>query len=214
MIRRMVVIAAAIALPVSVVAATGSMAGAGAPKIDATHNTVTCTGVSGTVKFSPPITTNESAGTETTSIKATLTGCTSNATGLTVLSGSAKGSISSTHTAGTNGCTALAGNNTENGTLTTKWKSSPKLSSGSSVVTVHSVMGSIGSNGNATFHIPGSTPSSGTGSFSGTDNGASDATSAQTTTSASSILATCETAKGLKSIGIQSPQSGPAVSLG
>jgi hypothetical protein len=215
MIRKLIVLGAAVAMPLGLVAATGGMASAkAAPPINATSNTVTCTGVSGSAKFSPALTTNEAAGTEKTTIKAKLTGCTSNATGLAVASGGVSGSFSSTHTAGTNGCASLAGSSTESGVLTVKWKTTPKLSSGNSSVTVSSVSGGIGSDGNATFTIPGSTPDSGTGSFSGTDHGASDSTTAQTTTSASSILSSCEGKKGLKAIGIETPQSGPAAFLG
>jgi hypothetical protein len=96
-----------------------------------------------------------------------------------------------------------------------KWKTSPKLSSGNSVIQVNSVKGSVGGNGNADFTIPGTIPNgTPTGSFQGTDGGAGDSTSAQTTTPALTILTTCEGKKGLKSIGITSPQSGSAVSLG
>jgi hypothetical protein len=215
MIRKMLVVAAAVAIPLGLVAATGGMASAkAAPPINATTNTVTCTGVAGSAKFNPPLKTSEAAGNETTSIKASLTGCTSNAAGLTVTSAKVSGSFSSSHTAGTNGCASLAGSSTESGVLTVTWKTSPKLSSGASSVTVNSVSGGIGSDGNATFTIPGSTPDSGSGSFSGTDHGASDTTTAQTTTSATSILSTCEGKKGLKSIGIESPQSGNAAFLG
>jgi hypothetical protein len=215
MIRKVLVVAAAVAIPLGLVTATGGLAGAkAAPPINATNNTVTCTGVSGSAKFNPPLKTSEAAGNETTTIKAKLSGCTSNATGLSVASGSVSGSFSSSHTAGTNGCASLAGSSSESGVLTVKWKTTPKLSSGNSAVTVSSVNGGLGSDGNATFTIPGSTPDSGTGSFSGNDHGASDSTTAQTTTSAASILSTCEGKKGLKSIGIESPQSGSAAFLG
>ena len=179
MIRKVLVVAAAVAIPLGLVTATGGLAGAkAAPPINATTNTVTCTGVAGSAKFSPPLTTNEGAGNETTTIKAKLSGCTSNATGLSVTGGSVSGSFSATHTAGTNGCASLAGSSSESGVLTVKWKTTPKLSSGNSEVTVSSVDGGLGSDGNATFTIPGSTPDSGTGSFSGTDHGASDSTTA------------------------------------
>jgi hypothetical protein len=134
---------------------------------------------------------------------------------VTVSKASASGVLTDTRTAGENGCTALAGSSDDAGNLTTKWTTSPKLSSGNSVIKVNSVAGSIGSDGNATFSIPGTvadgTPS---GSFQGTNGGASDATSAQTTKSAASILTTCDGKKGLKSFNIESPASGAAVTLG
>ena len=83
------------------------------------------------------------------------------------------------------------------------------------VVLVGSIAGSVGSDGNATFSIPGSTPNGKpSGSFQGKNHGASDSTTAQSTASAASILTTCDSAKGLKSFTFKSPASGAAVSLG
>jgi hypothetical protein len=130
-----------------------------------------------------------------------LTGCTSNATGLTVKGGSAKGSFSDTITSA-NGCASLLGSNTEAGTLTTKWTTTPKLSSGASVVTVHSVQGGVDPDGtNAEFQIPGSVADSAR-SFSGTDHGASDTTPAQTTQTVIALGKSCAGKSGIKSITI------------
>jgi hypothetical protein len=215
MIRKLLLVAAATAMPLGFIAATAGTSAAKAPaKVNATTATVICTGISGTASFKPSVTTNESAGTGKTSIKATLTGCTTN-DGVTVTKASVKGTLTTTRTAGENGCIALAGGSAAAGPLTTKWSTTPKLSSGASVINVTSIAGSIGGDGNATFSIPGNTPNGApSGSFQGTNAGASDTTTAQTTTSAASILATCESAKGLKSISIESPASGAAVSLG
>ena len=213
MIRKLLLVAAATAMPLGMIAATaGTSAAKAPPKVNATTATVTCTGISGTASFKPSVTSNEPAGTTKTSIKATLTGCTTN-DGVTVTKASVKGTLSDTHPA-ENGCLGLAGSISATGPLTTKWTTTPKLSSGASVINVNSLTGGIGSDGNATFSIPGSTPNgTPSGSFQGTDGGAGDATSAQTTTSADSILTTCGGKKGLKSIAIESPQSGAAVTL-
>jgi hypothetical protein len=215
MIRKLFLVAAATAMPLGMIAATGGLASAkAAPPVDATHATVTCTGISGSAKFVPPVTVSESAGTGQTIIKAKLTGCTTN-DGVTVSGASVSGTLTTTRTAGENGCVALAGGSDAAGALTTKWKTAPKLSSGNSVINVKSISGSIGGNGNADFNIPGTVPNGApSGSFQGTNAGASDATSAQTTTSAATILTTCEGKKGLKSIGITTPASGAAVTLG
>jgi hypothetical protein len=214
MIRKLLLVAAATAMPLGFIAATTGTSSAGTPKVNATTATVSCTGISGTASFKPNVTTDESAGTGKTSIKATLTGCTTN-DGVTVTKASVKGTLTTTRTAGENGCTALAGGSAAAGPLTTKWSTTPKLSSGASVINVTSIAGSIGGDGNATFSIPGNTPNGApSGSFQGLNAGASDTTTAQTTTSALSILTTCETGKGLKSISIESPASGAAVSLG
>lgn len=213
MMRKLLLVAVAAAAPIGLIAIAGS-AGAGAPKINATTDTVTCTNLSGSVKFSPPVTTSESAGTGTTALKASFSGCSSNAVGLTVTSGSAKGTLTSTRTSGENGCTALAGGSTASGPVTIAWKTTPKLSSGSSVLAVKSESGGLGGDGNATFTIPGSTPNGPpSGSFQGTNSGSGDVANAQTTESATSILSTCEGKKGLKTLDIESPQSGNALSL-
>jgi hypothetical protein len=209
MIRKVLLVAAAVAVPAGLIIG-GGVAGAGGSKFNATNDTATCTTVSGSAKFSPAITTSEAAGTTTTTVKATLGSCTTNAAGLTITSGKTSGSfVSNSHTAGTNGCTALAGTDPETGSLSTSWKTSPKLSSGDSVTPVTQTYGTIASDGNAQFEIPGpgGTPS-GTGSFQGTNGGGSDGSDAQTTTSAASILATCEGKKGLKGFDFTTPPSG------
>jgi hypothetical protein len=214
MIRKLLLIAAAVAMPVGFIAATGGMASAKTAPVNATTATVTCTGISGTAKFSPAVTTSESAGTGTTSIKATLTGCTTN-DGVTVTGAAVSGALTTTRTAGENGCVALAGGSSAVGNLTTKWKTTPKLVTATSTIAVKSIAGSIGSDGNATFTIPGTTPNGApSGSFQGTNSGASDTTTAQSTGTAASILTTCEGKKGLKSFTFTTPASGPAVSLG
>jgi hypothetical protein len=209
MIRKVLLVAAAVAVPAGLIIG-GGVAAAGAPKINATNDTATCTTVSGSAKFSPAVSSSEAAGTTTTTVKATLGGCTTNAAGLTITSGSTKGSfVSNSHTAGTNGCSALVGASPETGSLTTTWKTSPKLSSGNSVTPVTQVYGTVTSGGNAQFEIPGpGGTSSGTGSFEGTNGGASDGSDAQSTQSATAILATCDGKKGLKSFDFTTPPAG------
>jgi hypothetical protein len=215
MIRKLLLVAAAAAMPIGIIAATGGLANAsGTPPVNATTATITCTGISGSAKFNPPITKSETAGGGTTTIKATLSGCTT-AAGVTVTSAKVAGVLDTTRTAGENGCTALAGGSSATGNLVTTWKTSPKLVTPTSTIQVTSIAGSVGSNGNATFSIPGNTPNgTASGSFQGSNHGDSDVTDAQTTTSAAAILTTCEGTKGLKSINITSPASGDAVSLG
>ncbi|MGO8871076.1 MAG: hypothetical protein ACLQPH_06685 [Acidimicrobiales bacterium] len=212
MIRKLLLVAAAAAMPVGMIAATGGIASAKAPPVDATHATISCTTISGSATFVPPVTADESAGSASIKIKAKVSGCTTN-DGVTVVSGGATGTLTTTRTAGENGCTALAGGSLATGALTTKWKSTPALSSGSSVINVNSIAGSVLGNGNAGFNIPGTVPNGApSGSFQGTDAGAGDMTSAQTTLPALTLLANCDK-KGLKSIKITSPPSGAAVSL-
>jgi len=214
MLRKLLLVAAATAMPIGFIAATGGMASAKTAPVNATTATVSCTGISGSAKFSPAITSDEAAGTGTTTIKAVLTGCTTN-DGVTVTGAKVAGTLTSTSTAGENGCAALAGSSSDTGNLTTTWKTTPKLVTKTSTIDVKSIAGSVGSDGNATFSIPGSTPNGKpSGSFQGKNHGASDSTTAQSTASAASILTTCDSAKGLKSFTFKSPASGAAVSLG
>jgi hypothetical protein len=214
MIRKLLLVAAATAMPLGFIAATGGLATASTPPVNATTATVTCTGITGTAKFSPAVTTNEAAGPSTTSIKAVLTGCTTN-DGVTVTGAKVAGSLSSTRTANENGCVALAESSSSVGNLTTKWKTTPKLTAPSSTIAVNSIAGSVGGNGHADFTIPGTTPNgAASGSFQGLNGGASDTTTAQSTATAATILSTCEGKKGLKSFTFTSPVSGNAVSLG
>ncbi len=215
MIRKLLLIAAATAVPAGLIVATGSMASAGAPIVNAANNVVSCEHVSGSAAFSPTVTSSEPPGTTVTTIKAKLTDCRSNVAGLTVNSGSVSGTLSDVHGA-ENGCTALVGPlgdpsvTTVTGTLTTRWKTSPQLSSANTVTTVTSVGGSAAANGLVKSDIPasGGGASSGTGSFSGTDGGAMTTFSVLTQRSAASILASCHS-KGLPSVAIAHAKKGP-----
>ena len=214
MIRKMLVIAAAVAMPVSVIAATAGTASA-ATKVDASKYTVTCTGIAATAKFSPALTNaGGPASTETTKIKGTASSCTVTPTvgGTPVTITGAKVSGTLTNASSTHTCGGLATATTESGALTVKWKSSPALAAGSSVASPTSVLGAPGADGHATFGI---SFSGVTGSFTGTDAGASSTNDAETALPISSILTTC--AKGLKSIAIvpdTNPGAGPALHLG
>ncbi len=211
MIRKVLLVAAAVAVPAGLVIG-GGIAAAKSPPINAKTDTATCTTVSGSAKFSPAVTSSEKAGTTKTTVKATLKGCTSNAAGLKITDGKTTGSFTSnTHAAGTNGCSALVGATPETGSLTTKWKTTPKLSSGNSVTPVTQVYGTVtsGSPPNAQFEIPGpGGTASGTGSFEGTNGGASDESDAQSTVSAASLLATCDGKKGLTGFNFTTPPAG------
>lgn len=217
MLRKILLVAAATAMPLGFIAAIGGSASAGAPKVNATTATVSCTGISGSVKIKPAISANEAAGTAKDTIKATLTGCTTS-DGVTVSKASASGTLTSTRTAGENGCAELAegtGGADTVGTLTTKWTTSPKLSSGNSVVNVTSFDGTVLGSGYVDFSIPGATPNgTPSGSFQGTNVGASDVTTGQTTETGVALITTCGGKKGLSTIDLTSSASPPSVFLG
>jgi hypothetical protein len=216
MVHKLLLIAAVTAMPLGVIAATGDSVSAATPgKVNATNDTVICQRVTASVTFSPTVTSRQPAGTTIATIEAKLTGCTSNAVGLTVTSGTVSGSVSDTHGV-EDGCTSLAGPLGDPslipviGTLITKWKTSPMLSSGNSVTTIQDVEGSVAGDGLVKFDIPGTggTGSSGTGSFSGTDGGASTVFSVLTQSSATSILSACNST-GLTSVTIDHARKGP-----
>ncbi len=220
MLRKVLLIAAATAMPLSFIAAVGGSAGA-TSKVDATNATVACNGISGSVKIKPAISANEVAGPSKITIKATLSGCTTS-DGVTVTKASVAGTLTSTRTAGENGCAELAegtGGSGESGTLTTKWTTTPKLSSGNSVIHPTSFTGTLltsgPDSGYVTFAIPGATPNGApSGSFQGTNAGASDATTGLTKETGAALITSCESKKGLSTIDLTTAPSPPSVTLG
>ncbi len=202
MIRKILVAAAAAAMPMTAIAATGTMAGA-AVKVDATHYTVDCTGIAATAKFSPALTNTATApSNEATSISGSASGCTATPTaGGTPVSISGvkiKGTINSANSQHT--CGGLVAATPTTGSLTLKWTTSPKLTSASSVVNPTTVQGAAGANGHATFSLAFGPQTS--GPFQGTDNGTSSTTSAQTGPTTAQILTTCGAKGGLKKLAI------------
>ncbi len=155
MLRKLMLVAVAAAAPIGLIAVAGTAGASKTPPVNATNNTVTCTSLKGTVTFSPAVTTDESAGSDTTALAVTFSKCTTNAAGLTVTSGKATGTLTGSRTANENGCTALAGGSTSAGSVSVAWKTKPALSSGDSVLAVNSEQGGDGADGHATFTIPG-----------------------------------------------------------
>jgi hypothetical protein len=227
MIRKLAMVAAATALAGSAIVAVQGVSGAKALPVDATHYSVTCTGITGSIKFNPPLTLS-SSGTVTTAVKANLSGCTvtpsSGGTPVAVTGAKVKGTLTDTSSTG---CAGLSGSSHNVGTLTTSWKSSPKLVATTSTLAVNSVTGGmtdgLNADSRATFAIPGLVPNGpATGPFQGSDNGAGDTTSASTQETIGSIIAVCspttsgtktKPAKGLKKLTLVNPVSGAAVTL-
>jgi hypothetical protein len=209
---------AAGASALGLLASTGGVAGA-VTKVDATHYTVACSGfTSASVKFSKPQTT---AGTATPSpatdtLKATLSGCSVtpssggaavSVTGAT-LSGALTNASSYHKCGGSNGVPISI-----TGKLTVKWKTTPKLTASSSVITGSTATITIDTtNLAADFAVAGNST---TGPFQGTDGGAKDALSGTTgANSVTGILAACGSTKGLTGLTLVNPFSGSALTLG
>ena len=217
MIRKMLVVAAAAAMPITAIAATTVVSGAAAAKVDATHYTVDCTGIAATAKFSPALTNAGGAlSLETTTIKGTASSCTVTPTvgGTPVTITGAKIGGTLTNASSDHKCAGLATPTSTTGSLSVSWKSSPKLTAGTSVSSPNLVTGGTGANGHATFALT-FNPTA-TGPFQGTDTGGSSTTDAQTVPTLGTILASCA-GKGLKSVAIQpdaNPGAGIALHLG
>ncbi len=213
MIRKLLVVAAAIAMPISIVAVSGGTASASNPHTAGT-DTITCTKLTGTVKFSPKLTdTGYTSGATTTTVTATVSGCSAKGSFTTkVTSGTVTGTIkgaAGTKASPSGKCAALTGSNTDAGTLTTKWTATP--ADAPSVLVVKSVAGGTKSS-HGTFTIPGKTVGSASGSFLGANSGKSDKTVAQTTDTLTQILASCKS--GLSTLAIETEPGAVPVSLG
>ena len=187
MFRKMLVVAAAIAMPVSIIAVSGGIAGASNPHAgSATTDTVSCTKIAGTVKFSPALTLKGyTSGVTTTTVTATLTGCTAKGTFADkITSGAVTGTIKSTKGKGGTCGGLTATSITDAGTLTTKWKAS--AATPNSGLGIKSIAGGVKSS-HGTFTIPGKVKGTASGSFQGANKGASDKTVAQTTDTTSAV---------------------------
>ena len=170
MIRKLLVVAAAIAMPVSVVAVSGGLAGASNPHTAGT-DTIKCTKLTGTVKFSPKLTiAGYKSGATTTTVSAKLSGCTAAGSFKTKVSGGTvtgtiKG-VAGTASSPSGKCAALTGSNTA------PVRSPPsgrrhRRTPPRCWVSRASLVAPIRSHG--TFTIPGKTKGTASGSFLGTN---------------------------------------------
>ncbi len=215
MIRKLLVVASAIVIPMSVVAVSGGIASANTTG-PAAKDSIICKAITGTLHFNRPLNnTGYSSGTIVTTVSATLSSCTVSGTyHVAVSKGVVTGTITSA--AGTSShkigkCASLVGSASETGALTTKWTSTPTVSS--SVIHVRSDLGGTHS-GHGTFTIPGSVSNSPspTGSFGGTlQTGSLDKSVAQTTLTSGAILTACRS--GVSSLGITTDSAANAISL-
>ncbi len=214
MFRKMLVVAAAIAMPVSIIAVSGGIAGASNPHAgSATTDTVSCTKIAGTVKFSPALTLKGyTSGVTTTTVTATLTGCTAKGTFADkITSGAVTGTIKSTKGKGGTCGGLTATSITDAGTLTTKWKAS--AATPNSGLGIKSIAGGVKSS-HGTFTIPGKVKGTASGSFQGANKGASDKTVAQTTDTTSALAKACASKAGLSSLAIETEPGATPISLG
>jgi len=200
MLRKLLVMTAAIAMPISVVAVSSGVAGAKGPS--PATDTAQCTGISATVTFSLPLTNaGYTSGVDTTTVSGSLSGCTAAGSyGPVTISGA---SVSGTFAgkAGsvkhpTGACTGLLGATKEKGSITVSWSSSPGVPA--TTISLKSATGGVANDGNASFSVAGKYK----GSFGGADKGKSSSINAETTQSTGTLAAECA-GSGISSINIQ-----------
>jgi hypothetical protein len=191
-------------LPLAVLCLSVTVRTAGA--VDASNSTVTCNTITkGQIKPKPSLV---NGGTEpsTVKIKGKLSGCTTNAPGVTSITGSFKGEL----TGGTNDCAGLVGLTTNVGTIDLKWKATPALDDNTSTVTlvagsaVGLVVGPFGSGLYGAFGLgnPPGLALSVTGSFTGGNGGATSVATVITTQDIGEIATECASTKGVKVLNI------------
>ena len=193
------VAAAVTAAVTAAVSSTGASARSTTP-VNATSYTVACASVTGKVTFSPPLKFTGGSGTETFRIKAKIRRCTAHPSAggspVTVKSASVSASIHTNTTA----CSGLVGFSSRSltGSFAIKWKTTPKLTSGNTTMSVPSAVFSIPtSQSPLTFQVPGGTPATVSGSFSGGGSGTSLASIGTSATLGSTFNA-CGSKAGLK----------------
>jgi hypothetical protein len=205
MIRKLLLVAAAVTLPLGMVTILGaSSSSASAPPVVAT-GTVNCTTLSGKIAFVPPLTTAGNSNTETATVGVKLSGCTPSVTSDlgtgAIITGKAVSTVVTTTTNNTaNSCAGLATSVAQ--TQTVKWKD--KNSSGVVLEklapsTVHFSGFDVVSGGasNSGFDLPqdsgGTASVASGGSFAGSDNGATSEANAFTVDTTAQIGALCST---------------------
>jgi hypothetical protein len=182
--KKLLIAAAVVAMPLGTVAvAAASNAGAAVPVIQA-DGSIHCSTIGGAVSFLPAELTTGNANTETTTIKATLKGCTTsgntNLASGSVVTGVASGKIVTTSTDNSaNSCGGLTAGKPQ--TLTVKWTSKVNLvvvqTLKTSVISFNGYDPIFNSVGDAGFDLAGDTggtaSETATSSFQGGDAGTS-----------------------------------------
>jgi hypothetical protein len=199
-LRKLILILTALALPISVLSvfAVGAASAKGGGAIDQ-PGTVSCTKITGTITFSPPLTLTGTSP-ENTTIDMKVGGCTDTGGGVAPKKGTVSKDISTASS--TNGCTSLSNSQPE--TLTVTWAPASKISPTTAAFSGYAV--STNAKGDEGFSLPNS---GGTGAATGSYAEASGVTATAYSSESSSALATaCESSGGLKSLKIASGSLG------
>ncbi len=228
MLRKLLLVAGAAALPLGILAATAGTASAGGVTDTTDGVNASCTTSGGTITFKTPIGVATPGGyvapTKNKGQKIAISGvnlsCTSSAVSGT-FTGVASGKLVSTNAtespATFYSAASILGNDpspggTLTGTLKVKWTApvGQKFSDKKTAITINSTVGGldvIGADTYGSFTIPGSTPGSISGAFSGTDNGASSTTFVPTAQDEATLTTEATSVGGISTIALGSGTS-------
>jgi hypothetical protein len=225
MLRKLLLIAAAVAMPVGVIAATAGTASA-AKVTDTTGPpaTASCTTSGGTLTFKVPIGIVTTGGYQAPvknkgnqiKVAGVNLNCTSSAVSQGAFTGVLSGKIKTSNPGDTPAqeysCTGLVGvspapGGTLSGALKIKWNApaGTKFSEKKSAIVVTSISGGVNMAGQGTFTIPGN-PGTGSisGGFPGSDAGASSTSTDATADTESQLATQCQSTGGLSTINLGS----------
>lgn len=180
--KRVLLGAAVVALPLGIVASALPVGAAATPPINVSAASISCTTVTGSANLAPKVGPTVAAKVNAR-FHVSLSGCTvSGASGtITSITGSGTGVL---HAAPPSSATGLPVTVPVTGKITIKWTASPKISGPKSVVSATSVTASAATDGNVALSLGGLAVS---GDFAGTDGGASSSVSLETTQSLSDL---------------------------
>ncbi len=195
--KKLLLTAAAVAMPIGIIATAAGASAASKPSIDVSNASITCTSVAGLAKFAPPLTIGGTGYFESTHVKLVLGECTvsGSATPVTITGGKGDGTL---HSASTNAA-SLLGPDPVSGFVTIHWMTKSKLTLKQSVVFVSVVNGGAPTDGYVSVAVSAGDASVG-GDFTGGDGGANSTMYAEST----QTLASLETAATPPNLGIKS----------
>ena len=180
--KRVLLGAAVIALPVGILASALPAGAAATPPVSVSAASISCTSVTGSANLAPIVGPTVPKKVNS-SISVSLSGCTvTGASGpITSITGSGHGVL---HVYPPSSATGLPVTAPVVGKITIKWTASPRVSRPKSVVTATSVTASAATDGNVALSLGGVAVS---GAFAGSDGGASSSVSLETTQSLSDL---------------------------
>jgi hypothetical protein len=196
--KKLMLVTSALVLPISAVVLVGATSASASRSLTVQTGTIHCTGVKGTITFTPPEKTGGSAIETSTIVKVTVSKCKADPTASAVPT---KGAVSTNIASGTgtNNCSSLVGVQNTPQTLNVTWTPASDGTSSSTYSNYDAV-----TSPKAGFQLP--DPSSsppGTGSTSNSYAQASGSSAlALSSKTSTQLLAACNSAGGLKSIKI------------